>query len=247
MRTTFTFIPLLLALVLGGCTRNADDAAASAPLTKLDTQRQRASYVAGLDTARTLAPVRNEIDLEVMIQALRTANAGQTPLLDAAAADAARREFTAHLRDVRTEKQKQLAQKNRAEEERFLAENKGRPGVTSTSSGLQFEVLQASTGATTQPTDTVKIDYRSKLLNGQVLEDTYASGHPAIIALNQVSMPGWQEAMRLMHTGGKYTFWVPAKLGYGESGSGDIEPNAMLTIEAELLEIATPGVKLDND
>ena len=240
-------IALVALLSLSACTRHTDESAAPAALTKLETQRQRASYVAGLDAARTLAPVRDEVDIEVVIQALRTAYAGQPPLLDTAAADTARREFTAHLRDVRAAKLKELGDKNLAEETRFLAENGKRTGVTTTESGLQYEVLREGTGAGIKPTDTVKMDYRSKVLNGEPLEDTYTSGHAAIIAFNQVTMPGWQEAMRIMKTGGKYQFWVPSKLGYGVNGSGNIEPNALLVLEAELLEIAKPGEKLDND
>ncbi len=249
MRSKIHYLaPIAAALIaLTGCSPKTEQPATPAALTKLDTARQRASYVAGLDAARTLAPVRDEIDIDVMIQALRTANAGQTPLLDASAADAARREFTAHLREVRSAKLKQLAEKNLAEETRFLADNAKRPGVTTTASGLQYEVKRQGSGASPKPSDTVKIDYRSKLLNDDVIEDTYASGHASIIAMNQVNMPGWQEAIRLMKTGGQYVFWVPAKLAYGDNGSGSIEPNATLVLEVELLEIAAPGQKLDND
>ncbi|MGH8076472.1 MAG: FKBP-type peptidyl-prolyl cis-trans isomerase, partial [Lysobacter sp.] len=82
------------------------------------------------------------------------------------------------------------------------------------------------------------VNYVGTLLDGRKFESTYDTDHPAEFVLNRV-MPGWTEGVALMPVGGKYKFWIPAKLAYGERGiPGQIEPNATLAFEVELLEIA---------
>ena len=110
-------------------------------------------------------------------------------------------------------------------------------GVVTTGSGLQYQELRAGKGAQPKATDTVKVDYVGTLLDGTRFDSTYAIDHAATLSLNQV-MPGWAEGVQLMSVGSKYKLWVPAKLAYGEHGKpGQIEPNAPLVFEVELLEI----------
>jgi FKBP-type peptidyl-prolyl cis-trans isomerase len=169
---------------------------------------------------------------------LRGAYAGEPPPLDAKQADEVRKRFTEHLRVKREAQQQALAEKNRGEGAAFLADNAKKPGVVVTDSGLQYQVLRDAAGAKPKAADTVRVNYIGTLLDGRKFEDTYAIDHPASFALNQV-LPGLGEAIRLMPVGGKYRFWLPANLAYAERGlAGQIEPNAVLTFEIELLEIA---------
>ena len=110
------------------------------------------------------------------------------------------------------------------------------PGAVQTSSGLVFRTLTPGTGAQPKASDVVRVHYKGTLLDGTVFDNSYDRGQPAEFGLAQV-IPGWSEGVALMPVGSKYTFWIPAELGYGEAGGGPIPPNAMLTFEVELMEI----------
>ncbi|MBX3712518.1 MAG: FKBP-type peptidyl-prolyl cis-trans isomerase [Lysobacter sp.] len=241
----------LLTLFLGnGCARDAqgdaDRGSKSVTAPSLDTDRARISYMVGLDMAKTLAPVKDEVDLEVAIAAIRAVHGGHEPALDDAQANAVREQFGEILRKQQELAMRELARKNLGEAEAFLKKNAQADGVKTTASGLQYQVLREGKGAKPGKADTVRVHYASTTLAGATLESTYASHHAASIALNRV-FAGWAEAVQLMPIGARYRFWIPPALAHGERGAGDnIEPNALLVFEVELLEIAgKPGAAPD--
>lgn len=238
---TAALLALSLGVILSGCGKRSNDVAeAEVPEASatLKDERRQVSYMVGLDAARTMQPIKDEIDLDIVEQAIRTALAGGKPLLDETQANAVRQRFTQHLREKRDAENKALAEKNRKLSDAFFAENAGKSGVMTTASGLQYQELRAGKGAHPKVTDTVRVDYVGTLLDGTKFDSTYAIDHSATLALNQV-LPGWSEGVQLMTVGSKYKLWVPAKLAYGDRGKpGEIEPNAPLVFEVELLEIA---------
>ena len=119
----------------------------------------------------------------------------------------------------------------------YLSANKGKPGVHTTASGLQYEILTAGTGPHPAASDTVAVHYEGKLLDGTVFDSSIARGQPAVFPLNRV-IPGWTEGVQLMPVGSKYRFTIPSDLAYGPSGAGGvIPPNAVLVFDIELLGI----------
>jgi|AntRauTorcE11897_2_1112592.scaffolds.fasta_scaffold09960_1 FKBP-type peptidyl-prolyl cis-trans isomerase len=129
-------------------------------------------------------------------------------------------------------------EKNREEGETFLAENKDKEGVQTTESGLQYKVLEEGSGEHPTAKDTVTVQYKGTLLDGEVFDSSYERGQPADIPLNRV-IPGWTEGIQLMKEGGKYKFWIPGELAYGPNPrpGGPIGPNETLVFEVELLEV----------
>jgi len=135
-------------------------------------------------------------------------------------------------------KQAQQAAKNRAEGKKFLQENAKRPGVKTTPSGLQYEVIVQGNGPKPSgPKAKVKVHYRGMLLDGTEFDSSYKRGEPAEFELDQV-IKGWSEAVQLMTVGSKYKFYLPPDLAYGdrEVGGGVIPPGSTLIFEVELLE-----------
>ena len=119
----------------------------------------------------------------------------------------------------------------------YLSAHKDKPGVHTTASGLQYEVLTEGTGPKPTAADTVTVHYVGQLLDGTVFDSSVARGQPATFPLGQV-IPGWTEGVALMPTGSKYRFTIPPALGYGARGAGDvIPPNAVLVFDVELLGI----------
>ncbi len=125
----------------------------------------------------------------------------------------------------------------RAEDMKFLSENAKKPGVITTHSGLQYQVIREGAGPKPSSSDTVLVHYEGKLISGTVFDSSYQRGQPAQFPLDQV-IPGWTEGVQLMPTGSKYHFVVPPALGYGARGAGGvIPPGAVLEFDIELLAV----------
>ena len=179
----------------------------------------------------SLVPLKSEIDLGTLMQAVRTSPANGKPLLS-------EQEAMATMQAYMTKKQGMAGQKNREEGAAFLSKNKTQPGVITTPSGLQYTVLRPGNGARPTPTSKVRVNYEGKLLDGTVFDSSYQRGQPAEFGLNQV-IAGWTEGVALMPVGSKYRFWIPSNLAYGASGTqgGPIGPDATLTFDVELMGI----------
>jgi FKBP-type peptidyl-prolyl cis-trans isomerase FklB len=119
----------------------------------------------------------------------------------------------------------------------FLADNKTKPGVITTASGLQYMVLKEGTGAKPGATDKVSCNYEGKLLDGTVFDSSDKQGHPIEFTVGGV-IRGWTEALQLMSVGSKWRLFIPSDLAYGDQQMGpDIKPGSTLIFEVELLAI----------
>ena len=117
--------------------------------------------------------------------------------------------------------------------ESFFAENRTKPGVLTTASGLQYQVLQDGKGVKPSATDSVTVNYQGALITGKEFD----KGENISFPLNGV-IAGWTEGLQLMNEGAKFRFFIPAALAYGESGAGRIiPPNSALIFEVELVKV----------
>lgn len=222
----------------GSKAATAKGAASGDAIPGLPTEKDQASYMVGMDIGKSLQPIKDEIDVEVMVRALKASLAGQKLQMTDEQAQKVREAFAQRLQAKQIADMMAKAKKNAEEGERFLAQNANKPNVKATASGLQYEVLRQGNGPTPKATDLVVAHYSGKLLDGTEFDSSYKRGEPATFRLDQV-VPGWSEGVQMMPVGSKYRFWIPAKLGYGEQGTpgGPIPPNATLVFEVELLEI----------
>jgi FKBP-type peptidyl-prolyl cis-trans isomerase len=118
-----------------------------------------------------------------------------------------------------------------------LKENKN---VLETPSGLRYEIVQPGTGVYPTPTDTVKVHYTGKLINGTVFDSSIQRNEPAEFQLKGV-IPGWTEGLQKINQGGKIRLYVPPQLAYGDNPQQGIPPGSTLIFDVELLEVkATP-------
>jgi FKBP-type peptidyl-prolyl cis-trans isomerase len=111
-----------------------------------------------------------------------------------------------------------------------------RPNLQTTPSGLRYEIIAAGTGDYPKATDTVRVDYEGRLLDGTVFDSSIQRGQPAEFPLNGV-IPGWTEGIQKINKGGSIRLYIPPELGYGESGRPGIPPNAALIFDVKLLDI----------
>jgi len=210
----------------------------------LGTDAQKFSYILGQDIGgyfeRLQKQMEFKVDLDLFVKSLRDRMNGVKPLLTEKEIADMKRKRSEEMRKKREAERKLLAEKNKKEEEKFLAENAKKPGVMTTKSGLQYVVIKEGDGGKPKPTDQVKVNYKGTLLDGTEFDSSYKRGQPASFQLNRV-IRGWTEGLQLMSVGSKYRFFIPSKLAYGERGRGaTIGPNSLLIFDIELLDVMEP-------
>ena len=204
----------------------------------LETEKQQVSYVIGMQLAKNFEPIKDEIDVDLVAQAIKSQLAGEKPLLDEKQAQQINEAFGQKVQAKQIAKMMADAKKNMEEGAKFLADNAKKPGVQTTPSGLQYQVVTEGTGPKPKASDVVRVHYKGTLLDGKTFDSSYERGQPATFPLNAV-VPGWQEGIALMPVGSKFKLWIPGNLGYGDKvpPGAPIGPNATLVFDVELLEI----------
>ena len=193
----------------------------------------KSGYAFGVLIGDNLKATGVKIDYEAFVNGMKDVLEKNAPKVDLATAN---QTVQAAVTAGRTK----LAEANKAKEAQFLEANGKKTGVKTTASGLQYEVITEGTGTKPKSTDTVKVDYEGKLVDGTVFDSSIERKQPAVFPLDGV-IPGWTEAIQLMTVGSKYKLTIPSKLAYGENGAnGKIGPNQTLIFEVTLLSIEPP-------
>ncbi|HNV83401.1 MAG TPA: FKBP-type peptidyl-prolyl cis-trans isomerase [Arenimonas sp.] len=205
-------------------------------IASLDTERKQFSYMIGMDIGKSIAPVKDEVDMETLVEAMKTVMKDGKPLLTDEQAKQVGQAFGERMMAKQAAEREIAVKKNLEEGAKFLAENKKKPNVKTTESGLQYQILRPGNGPKPTANDTVLAHYVGTFLDGKKFDSSYDRGQPAEFALNAV-IPGWTEGLQLMSKGSKFKFWIPAELAYGAEGQGAMPPNATLVFEVELQDV----------
>jgi FKBP-type peptidyl-prolyl cis-trans isomerase FkpA len=208
---------------------------AKKPVASFKSKVDTVSYFIGLQIGGDMKKNdADDINPSALAKGLADALKGNKPQIDPMIA-------SKYAQDYFSEKQMKKAQESMLQAKKFFDDNAKRPGVKTTASGLQYEILKDTIGPKPVPTDIVKVNYKGTLLSGKIFDST-EGGQPATFPLNQV-IPGWTEGLQLMSVGSKYKFYIPGNIAYGEQGvpQAGIGPNETLIFEVDLLGIEKPA------
>ncbi len=201
------------------------------------TKKDTLSYAIGQELGANLKKQDIDVNIDVLLSALRQAYTDTSTMLSAKEARDAIVNYQTERYEAQQEEKKKIGEKNKAAEEKFLAENKKKEGVKTTASGLQYKVLKAGSGKKPGDNSVVQVNYRGRLLDGTEFDSSFKNNKPATFNINRV-IPGWTEVLKLMREGDKFEVYIPSRLAYGFNGSGDkIGPNELLIFEIELLKV----------
>ncbi|KAB0550564.1 FKBP-type peptidyl-prolyl cis-trans isomerase [Pseudomonas argentinensis] len=217
----------LVGLVLAGCDSQTSD-------VKLETPAQKASYGIGLNMGKSLAQEgMDDLDPNAVAQGIEDAIGKKEQRLK----DEELIEAFASLQKRAEERMTKMNEEASAAGKKFLEENGKRDGVTTTASGLQYEVVKKADGPQPKADDVVTVHYEGKLTDGTVFDSSIERGTPIDLPVGGV-IPGWVEGLQLMHVGEKVKLYIPAELAYGaQSPSPAIPANSVLVFDLELLGI----------
>lgn len=220
----------LVGLVLAGCDSQTS--------VELKTPAQKASYGIGLNMGKSLAQEgMDDLDSKAVAQGIEDAIGKKEQQLK----DEELVEAFAYLQKRAEERMAKMSEESAKAGKTFLADNGKREGVTTTASGLQYEVLKKADGAQPKASDVVTVHYEGKLTDGKVFDSSVERGSPIDLPVSGV-IPGWVEGLQLMHVGEKYKLYIPSELAYGaQSPSPAIPANSVLVFELELLAIKDPA------
>lgn len=249
-------LPLVVAAVIGGAalvpvymaSKDPEKFQASAHSASFNpesaTAVEKISYVLGYEVTSQMTPP--ELDVNAFAAGAKAGHAKEEFPMSQDEVKAAYQEFIANqqkpaestpdLAAQTAASQAQATTQPTSNDVNFLKENASKPNVKTTASGLQYTVDKAGTGKQPKATDTVRVHYEGKLVNGQVFDSSIARGEPVEFGLNQV-IPGWTEGLQLMKEGAEYTFYIPAELGYGAEDKGVIPPNSTLIFKVQLIKV----------
>jgi FKBP-type peptidyl-prolyl cis-trans isomerase FklB len=198
--------------------------------TVLKTMVDSASYAIGVSEAKFMRQQGiTKINSAIVAKAIEDVMGNQPAILDDAQCNSA---VMGYINKIQQEKSKDVIIAG----EKFLQENKKRPEVKTTPSGLQYEVLREGSGIRPAPEDSVTCHYAGTLINGTEVDNSYKRGEPVTFHLSGV-IAGWTEGLQHMPVGSKYKFYIPYQLAYGTQGSGPIPGGAALIFEVELLNV----------
>jgi FKBP-type peptidyl-prolyl cis-trans isomerase len=222
-----------LSAALAACSGQGGDT--SFESAALETNDQKASYGIGRNVGSQIAAARDRLDWAALMRGIEDGLQGNEPAVAEPEMQAILQVFGSEIEAAAAEERTREGQENLAAGEAFLTQNGLRDEVTTTDSGLQYEVLRPGDGAQPGPQSTVRLHYRGTLIDGTEFDTSYG-GDPAVFNVGGV-IDGFSEALQLMPVGSQWRIAIPPDIGYGPSGSGPIGPNQTLIFELDLLEI----------
>lgn len=206
----------------------------AAPALTLKNMNDSVSYAIGASVANFYKEQGiTNINSNIVTAALKEILTGKQPKLDNQTCNMV-------INMALTKGQENKAKVHVDEGRIFLAQNKQKPGVKTTASGLQYEVITEGSGIKPAAADTFVCHYRGTLLNGTEFDASYNRGEPLTLGVSQV-IRGWTEGLQLMGVGSKYKFYIPYELAYGPYDNGAIPGGSMLIFEVELLDVKKEG------
>ncbi|MBK9390008.1 MAG: FKBP-type peptidyl-prolyl cis-trans isomerase [Bacteroidetes bacterium] len=230
----FVVVTVVATLLFGSC------GTGSVKGQKLKNRVDSLSYAFGIVNYNALAADSLNLEPMLVAKAMLDGKDGKAAMSD----EEARTFIMAFINEREKAKSAKKAEENKVnfkeyidQNEKFLAENKNKSGVTTTASGLQYEVVKMGTGAKPTTESMVRVHYTGTLIDGTEFDSSVKRNQPAEFPVSGV-IAGWTEALQLMPVGSKFKLYIPQSLAYGENGAGEvIKPYSTLIFDVELLDI----------
>ncbi len=268
MNKLLSAITVSTLIVLTGCSdaddshdNKADDQAAPQEQTQpaandasaeqkddFESDQARLAYAVGVTLARNLHEDMEDLDVDNFTHGIKDVYDGNDIRLSDQQIGDALQQYQQQMMAEQQQQMQKAAEDNAQAGQQFLEENAAKDGVKTTDSGLQYRVMESGDQSGAQPgdEDQVRVNYEGRTIDGEVFDSSYERGEPVTFQVNQV-IPGWQEALKMMHPGDQWEIYIPSDLAYGEAGTGPIAPNQTLIFKVEMLGVGDDATAASGD
>lgn len=218
-------------------------AAGAASAQDLNSDKGKLSYALGYDLGRNLVESGEDIDMAALNKAIQDGYARRDPAVPVeqlrTAVEGMQERQVARARAAF----EQASTQNKTRSDAFLAQNRGKNGVQTTDSGMQYRVIETGNGARPNPGSEVQVEYKASLPDGQTFIDTSApreggqAPDPVTMKLSEIPLTGLREALTMMPAGSRWEVVLPPDLAYGNTPQSPIGPNQAVVFEVKLVSV----------
>ncbi|HYG21160.1 MAG TPA: FKBP-type peptidyl-prolyl cis-trans isomerase N-terminal domain-containing protein [Verrucomicrobiae bacterium] len=232
-----------VSVVLAATLCNAADVPAAST-----NSSEKLSYSIGMSIGSSIKRAGFEVDPEIVSRAIKEVLSGAELKMTEQEAQQTIMAHQQELRAKRDQERQQLADKNRAASEKFLAENKQKAGIRTlaasapdgSSGEAQYQVVAEGDGESPRPDDVVTFNYTAKTIDGKEIDSSTRRGQPMQTVLKHYPLAGVREALQKMKAGGKWQLFLPPSLAFGDMGAPNVEPGSVVVYDLELVSFEAP-------
>jgi FKBP-type peptidyl-prolyl cis-trans isomerase FklB len=221
---------LLFCICSASCLATKDD--------KVNIENEKINYSTGYQLGSDFKRQGMKLSSKLLVLGLLEANANsQSPLMTPKDMRIALAKLQQQVEKIKQKKDSEIARSNQLKGKQYLLDNAKKDGVISLRSGLQYKIIKPGTGRQPQKTSSVTVKYRGTLLDGTEFDSSSHRKKDAIFKVDRV-IRGWTQALQMMAKGSRWQLYIPPKLGFGESPTGNgVPPNSTLLFDLELIAI----------
>ncbi len=210
---------------------------AAAQAQDTTSERGKLSYAIGYEIGKDFTERNMDVDLNTVIKAIQDGYGKRPPSVAEDQMRAALEQMQQKLMEQARSEFERVSSENKTKSDQFLAQNRGKTGIVTLPSGLQYRIIEEGTGGRPASTSEVKIHFRGSLYTGQEFASTYQGNQPASMRVSEAPIKGLVEALPLMKAGSRWEIFLPPSLAYGDSPRSPIGPNQAVVFDVKLVEV----------
>ena len=201
------------------------------------SEKGKLSYSIGYEIGKDFTARKIDVDVNTVIRAIQDGYGKKPPVVAEADMRAALEQMQTKLQDEARTEFTRVSGENKSKSTQFLSANRGKPGIVTLPSGLQYRVIEEGTGGRPASTSEVKLQFRGSLYTGQEFASTYQGNQPVTMKVSDAPLKGLQEALPLMKAGSRWELFMPSELAYGDSPRSPIGPSQAVVFDVTLVEV----------
>ncbi len=200
------------------------------------SEKGKLSYAIGYQIGQGFTEQKLDVDLNTVVRAIQDGHAKRAPTVPADQMAAVLEAMQKKMMDEAKAEFDKVAAENKRKSDAFLAQNRGKTGIQTLSSGIQYRVIETGTGAKPTAASDVKIHFRGSLATGQEFASTYQGNEPVSVRVGEAPIPGLQQVLPMMTQGSRWELFMPPEQAYGDS-LRPVGPNQAVVFDVKLVEV----------